>query len=243
LNLHGANDRDFLLKDFVGLYYSVFTEEECEIIIDFFESNIEYTLEGRTATGVDKKVKDSIDLQLMPTTAAMGVAPGFYWYKDAERHKWIVDTLKERMSYVCKRYYDDIIGALNIPEGGKIPINPITGFSKFTSWQIQKYSKGGTGYPAVHTENDHPLARNRILAPLIYLNNVKSGGETEISLAKLKVQPKTGSVLIIPTQPPWYHCGHSAPNEDKYVITTWLEYMTSEEILDVKLRECETDEG
>ena len=57
-----------LLSDFIGLYKSVLTKEECKEIIQFFEDchTAGLTSVGATVSGeATAKVKDSIDLQLL----------------------------------------------------------------------------------------------------------------------------------------------------------------------------------
>ena len=240
LNLPGAEVTPYKysaepkLSEFVGLFANVFSNEECELIINFFEENISRTVPGHTSSGENKKAKESIDLQLLPTPGERAVSTGYTWAINPQCHKWIVETLRERLSRVCKDYYENML--FNIqqdnPNDSILPSNPTMCPTPVTSFQIQKYPKGSVGYPAIHTENDHYFFKDRILAPIIYLNDIKDGGETEICLARMMVSPKAGGVLVIPTQPPWYHRGLPAPHEDKYIITSWLEYITDNQILE-----------
>ena len=221
------------LSEFVGLFSDVLTKEECQIIIDFFEENISRTTPGFTSGGMNEKAKESIDLQLLPTPGERAVSTGYTWAINPDRHIWILETLRQRLLNACGDYLENMLFNLrqDNPNHSMLPNNPINGAVHFTSFQIQKYPKGSVGYPAIHTENDSILFKNRLLAPIIYLNDIKEGGETEICLARMMVSPKAGGVLVIPTQPPWYHCGHPAPNEDKYIITSWLEFIPDQEVL------------
>ena len=73
----------------------------------------------------------------------------------------------------------------------------------------------------------------RILAPILYLNDVTDGGCTEITLANVVIPPVAGNAMIIPSQPPWYHRGLPSKTQDKYVITTWLEWMPEQGMLEL----------
>jgi len=90
--------------------------------------------------------------------------------------------------------------------------------------KIQK-TKVGEGYHFWHCENAEMKARNRILAFMVYLNDVTDGGETEWKYQKLKIQPKKGLTVIWPTDWTHTHRGIPSKTQDKYIITGWLNFV------------------
>ena len=65
-----------------------------------------------------------------------------------------------------------------------------------------------------------PSTQRRILAAMIYLNDVEEGGETEFLYQKLKVKPRKGTILIWPGSYTHLHRGNP-PMSDKYIATGW----------------------
>ena len=89
--------------------------------------------------------------------------------------------------------------------------------------KIQK-TKIGEGYHFWHCENAEMKARNRILAFMIYLNDVQEGGETEFLYQKCRFKPEKNTMLVWPTQFTHVHRGNPPLSNDKYIITGWVEY-------------------
>ena len=74
-------------------------------------------------------------------------------------------------------------------------------------------------YSYIHCETDG--SPNRILAWMIYLNTIKTGGGTEFIHQKTTLFPMAGSMYIWPASWTHMHRGVPAPNERKYIITGW----------------------
>ena len=89
--------------------------------------------------------------------------------------------------------------------------------------KIQK-TKIGEGYHHWHCENAAMKARNRILAFMIYLNDVDEGGETEFLYQKCRFKPEKNTLLVWPSQFTHIHRGNPPLSNDKYIITGWVEY-------------------
>ena len=65
------------------------------------------------------------------------------------------------------------------------------------------------------------LADTRLLTFLFYLNDVKKKGYTEF-IDGTRVQPRTGRLLIFPSQAQYVHRGVAPVNQVKYIMTGWL---------------------
>ena len=91
--------------------------------------------------------------------------------------------------------------------------------------KIQKYYPGQS-YRIYHYENTgHPGHLRRHLVFMTYLNNVKSGGETEWLYQKFKVKPQKGLTVVWPAIWTHTHRGKPAPKELKYICTGWYDYI------------------
>jgi len=89
--------------------------------------------------------------------------------------------------------------------------------------KIQK-TKVGEGYHQWHCENAEMKARDRILAFMVYLNDVIEGGETEFLYQKCRFKPEKNTLMLWPSQFTHLHRGNPPLSNDKYIITGWIEY-------------------
>ena len=91
-------------------------------------------------------------------------------------------------------------------------------------FNIQRYHPG-EGYFYTHCENMGISNSNRVLAWMIYLNDVRDGGYTEFPTQKKKYQPRTGDILIWPAYFTHPHNGIVSKTQKKYIATGWCEYV------------------
>ena len=96
-------------------------------------------------------------------------------------------------------------------------------FHTIYDMNIQKILPGG-GYHMWHCENQIISNRNRILAWMLYLNDIKDGGETEFLYQKCRIQPKRNRFLLWPSGFTHIHRGNPPLKEDKYILTGWVEF-------------------
>lgn len=88
--------------------------------------------------------------------------------------------------------------------------------------KIQKTSPSG-GYHVWHCEDSARTAQGRILSYILYLNDVDEGGETEFLYQGIRVPAKAGRLAIFPAGFTHTHRGNPPLNEDKYILTGWVE--------------------
>ena len=77
-------------------------------------------------------------------------------------------------------------------------INKIKSWTIAPTFKLQRYNPG-EGYFTLHCENDGGVdgsAEKRILAWMVYLNDVKEGGDTEFLYQQKKIQPKANMGLF-----------------------------------------------
>lgn len=89
--------------------------------------------------------------------------------------------------------------------------------------KLQK-TKPGQGYHLWHTEYSK-YQPYRILATMIYLNDIDEGGETEFLFQHKRIKPKAGTALIWPAYFTHPHRGNPPLSKDKYILTSWYEFI------------------
>lgn len=90
-----------------------------------------------------------------------------------------------------------------------------------TGYKIQMYPKN-EGYFRWHADGVGPAARNRVVAMVLYLNDVEKGGDTEFFHQQIKIAPTAGHLVLFPTGWNYMHCGHVPESGDKYIISTFI---------------------
>ncbi|MCO4760921.1 MAG: 2OG-Fe(II) oxygenase [Myxococcales bacterium] len=90
------------------------------------------------------------------------------------------------------------------------------------AFKIQKTQIGG-GYHVWHFEDGNRQFASRILAWMVYLNDVEQGGETEFLYQHKRYRPTAGTLLIWPAGFTHTHRGNPPLSNAKYVITGWVE--------------------
>jgi len=170
----------------------------CDNLIKLFESSNKKT-EGTIRKGVNKKIKDSLDVSLD--------------INDIKSHQTLQNYFNQLFNclelYKTKyKFCDEIIAPWGLEK----------------NFNIQKY-KPTQAYHGWHCETTSPKSSHRHLVWMTYLNDVKQGGETEWYFQKLKVKPEKGLTVIWSADWTFTHKGHTTINEDKYIITGWFSYI------------------
>lgn len=225
---------DRKLSELIGVYDDVVPLDICEKTIQYFEEcdKLELTLKGSSgfSGNVNKNVKESTDLQLLWKNASDN--PFFTPTHKPELYREIHNSLVSSITNACHKYVFELA---EMAGAQQTPFH--TTKQTITSLQVQRYKKSEAGYPGLHIESEGPSVIYRFLAPIVYLNDINVEGETEIPLAGLKVKPKAGRILIIPSGIPFWHRGLRSPEKDKYIVTSWIEYTNGVELI----REMESE--
>lgn len=193
-------------NNFISIFNYNVDKDTCTGLIELFEkaNSGGHTQEGRTGLEIDRKRKDSLDLN----------------------STYLSDELKKGYEITLNNYFQHLNSAYSkyIKRYEELKY-PKTYHNGIVSYNIQRYNPNGQAYHAWHYESPHPLVCNRVLAWMSYLNTVKKGGETEFKYYNLKVSPQQGTTLIWPASFTHTHRGLTAPKETKYIITGWFELL------------------
>jgi|TARA_B100001094_G_scaffold140545_1_gene136233 hypothetical protein len=187
-------------NQFIGIYKNVFNKSYCDKLIHIFndsECNEDIKV-GESASAYGGSLhRDDYGLSLNDY-------PDLKWYND------INDKVVECLDLYKIEYF----GLENCDIG--YYTNPYVKMQK-------TYPRGG--YHIWHSEVDSIEMVHRVLAWMLYLNDIPEGeGETEFLFQGLRLQPEQGTLLIWPAHFTHMHRGNPVYTTEKYIATGWIEY-------------------
>lgn len=128
---------------------------------------------------------------------------------DANRPVW-AEYVYSKMGPCIAKYSDDFPW--------------LKGLSLFSSICIMQATTplSGDGYHTWHCEKSSYSNTDRVIAWILYLNDVEEGGETEFLYQAKRVKPKAGTLAVWPAGFTHVHRGNPPLSNKKYVISGWL---------------------
>ena len=187
------------MTNFIQRTSGALSQQVCDAVIDFFESNKERQFAGTSGVTPVHDPKKKIDTELR-----------------LHLRELVED---ERLEPVATALYN--------AWGEYIQKYPF--LSKITSWSVdhnfknQKYNPN-EAYFAEHCENDGGVdgaIERRLIALMVYLNTVTDEGQTRFPTQNISFSPKVGDVLMWPAYWTHPHHGIASPTQTKYIITGW----------------------
>ena len=202
-------------KDTIGVYPEALSKDRCQEIIDFFETKIEANkaFQGVTMAGVNKDVKNTIDYNFR----------GSIKIREEELKDSVLNCFS---TYTYEHYLPSIVDLTIFPFNEMLENN-----TYFNGLNLQKYIKNQGHFNRWHVENSSKITGTRAFVYILYLNDVEEGGTTDFLFKDretgdyFSVVPKQGTLVIHPTHFPYIHRGSIPVSSDKYIATTWLEYI------------------
>jgi len=226
--------------DFIELYPNALSPEFCANFIQQFEQS-PYKNAGRTGGGVDTNKKISQDIYLNQHIE----------FKQALQT--ITQACTEHVTAYVQKYFFSLISSIsltvqhpktkqpvlltadNFEEIGKPnAMNLMRYLFRLAPINAQKYDKGVGNYGYWHSEifpqTGENNALHRIFLFIIYLNDVAEGGETDFYYQQKSVKPKAGTMVIAPCGFTHTHRGNIPISNDKYILTSWVQFNPAERI-------------
>ena len=207
------------MKDFIGVFPNVTSGEYCDKVINRFDYLQETQGEGRG------KILTIRENEKVPATLKdndtyfLGGTNGDHL--PLEEEDVILMTLDmslltefSEIMWNCYEKYTEKYGILK-----DLALHKIS-----PGVRIQKY-KPSQGYHMWHSDNDSMITGRRMLVVILYLNTVEEGGETEFLYQQKRISPVQGTLIFHPAGWTHTHRGNPPLKGNKYILTTWLEFV------------------
>lgn len=91
-------------------------------------------------------------------------------------------------------------------------------------FRMKRYLSIGNEHHSYHSDSGHEVSArpHRILAVLLYLNDVTTGGETVFLNQGVSITPAVGRLAFFPTSFSFVHAGKRPESNSKYVVINFL---------------------
>jgi hypothetical protein len=197
-NVLNLKEYELPKESFIGGWY--IPEHICDGVIQYYYENENKIEKGQIGNyKIDKNIKDSFDLGVLPGKKNSGYINAYEHYLGA-----CLDNYVNKYKFLDQNSF----------------------FNLNTDYNIQKYKKGG-GFKKWHFERTSPaISANRVLVFMTYLNDVEDGG-TEFYYQNIKTKAEKGLTLIWPTDFTHTHKGIISETKEKYIVTGWYSYDTN----------------
>lgn len=186
------------IDNFISVWEQAYSPEYCNQIIDYF-NNFEETnaLHNRRNEGRESHVIDDETIFIDEYNLIHTTT----FYKEFYNSFW--------------QFYDEYATKYSI-------LKDSDNHNSYGA-RIQRTRVGG-GYHAWHYESSSRAVSNRLCAWMLYLNDVKEGGETEFLYLHKRIKAKQGTFVMWPAGFTHTHRGNPPLSNNKYIITGWLEF-------------------
>jgi len=195
-----------IIEEFVGIYKNAFSKQYCEDVIKQFNS---LQQQGFTKTRQELGDMDKINKD---DTA---IFTGNFYNAECDisgMNILIGEEFNKTFWGKCYPHYAENFAQLN-----HLPTHKNWGN------KVQR-TNVGQGYHIWHCEHGDNDASKRLLFYILYLNDVEEGGETEFLYQKKRYKPEQGTLIFAPAGFTHTHRGNPPLSNDKYIITSWVEF-------------------
>ena len=189
------------MDQFIAVYENAFSKDYCERAINFFD---EAKLQNKTFDRL--QTDNSNELQQKDDQ----------YFGHFETNFHLAKPLNTEFNDIFWKYYKEDYSK-------KFGVLQQIGHHNNYAFKMQKTEIGG-GYHAWHCESGSRENCVRLLAWMVYLNDVEEGGETEFLYQSMRVKPKQGTLVIFPAAFTHTHRGNPPLSNEKYIITGWTEF-------------------
>ena len=190
---------DMKVTDLIRVYDNVIPPDQCDMMVDWYESNPSLQEEGCVFDGISGRPDRSGSFKVCKETSV-----------PRERQD-ILDIISEATFGVYNRAID---------EG--LPFPPLHAYRlSLNGYSIRRYNKN-EGVFKPHIDQQGGGTEKRLFGVLIYLNDVDEGGETEFPEWNISVSPKKGRVLLFPCNYLFLHQGNVPISHHKYMSAMFI---------------------
>lgn len=190
-------------ENFIGIYENCYSKEYCESVIKYYKSMSElgYSINRQQLENINATIKkDDMVFAHSENTLEIG------------NTKNIIREFNNIFWNSPYKFYSEKFSNLK-------NLAPHNNYS----FKVQKTEVGG-GYHIWHCESENKASCSRILAWILYLNDVEEGGETEFLYQHLRIKPKAGTLIMFPSAFTHTHRGNPPLSNEKYIVTGWIEF-------------------
>lgn len=192
---------NYSLDDFIGVFHDAAPKTYCEEVIKYFDEMSSAGLSHNRSDYVSKLIIDDSSVAL--TGEDIIILDGT---------KTIIHNFYNLFWNNCYNKYAE-----------KYRIVKECGAQDIYGLKVQKTTPG-QGYHGWHFESSERRVSHRVMAFILYLNDVEEGGETEFLYYPRRIKPTTGTVLLFPASYTHTHRGNQPLSGEKYIITGWIEF-------------------
>lgn len=183
------------IRDLIVEFEDIISEEQCSTLISWFHKNSNLHIDGRVQGGLSSSVKEEFKVATQAFPEPDGPISHLMTSIIFDVYGRYADIRPTPQSNICIRDYS-----------------------------VRVYPKN-KGYFKPHIDQNAGGNVSRILAIIMYLNDVHIGGETEFPTHDIKVIPKRGKILVFPCSYLYLHQGNMPISNDKYIATAFINYM------------------
>ena len=200
------------VDNFIQHYDKVLSDIECKSLIDCFESNKGFQGPGHLFVGnqaiVDSSIKESTDIDINPQLLEDKV-----WGPCLEP---VLTGLSESMKKYVKRY------SVYMEGGAAAGLDGINQWGLDEGFNFQKFEPN-QGYKKWHCESSCYDFCSRVVAWMIYLNDVPDGGTHFLNSDTMEA--KEGRLVIWPSYWTHFHKSQVSKKTTKYILTGWFSFL------------------
>ena len=196
---------NYEIKNDIGIFYNAFDDTFCDEVISFYENTTKFNepfTRQQAENNISQLLKTDTTVQFDPCNSLM--------FRDCQ----FMRPLSENLYKCYQKYVEEFPALFELPTH-KLSINV----------RLQK-TKIGQGYHVWHCEQGSFVTSTRIAGWSIYLNDVDEGGETEFLRQHIRIPAKKGTACIFPASYTHAHRGNPPISNDKYILTSWIEFMS-----------------
>ena len=206
---------EYKISDSIGIFKNAFSDEYCDSLINSFDTlqKAGFTRSRQALGDMGKLSKD--DDSYSTANISMYESEGAKGIDSSE--------LESINSQLGNEFNNTFWGDIYPTYAGKFSVLSTIGHHSIYSQKVQKTVIGG-GYHIWHCEQGNRSTSNRIMAFILYLNDVEDGGETEFLYLSKRVKPRKGTLVLFPAAFTHTHRGNPPLSGSKYIATGWIEF-------------------